>query len=214
MITTTLLTTGLALGARPLPLALVGAAVFFPVPAVGLVLVLMWVLRTRPSTRAAVFCEAVAAELRAGTSLRLAISQSAQQVGSDDVARLCEAGAPLDSVAAAVRSSFEEVGPELEALVVRGVEFGAPSAALFEEVGDIALAQTAVARETAAATAPVRATAVVMFGALVLGLVRVVGDGGLARLAGSSAQLGAMVVGLVLVMAGTGVALMILTRGL
>ena len=207
------LAAGVGLGVPPSGLAVAALAAYFPVPAACLVVVLFLVSRKRPPTHAALFCEAVAGELQSGDTLRNAVAHAARHVQSTSLAVLCESGASIEEIARAAGEEFQEIGPELAVLLARSTELGAPTSELFGEVADVALNQAVAAQEAAVATAPVRATAFVMMGALGFGLIWAFASG-LDRYLGSRHQLIAAASGLGLVIAGAVVALLMFRRAM
>ena len=78
-----------------------------------------WRARPRVSTRAAVFCEAVAGELRSGASLRFALERAAASVGASTLEQMSRDGAPLPDLALTAREEFEEIGVEVGAVIER-----------------------------------------------------------------------------------------------
>ncbi|HEY6628961.1 MAG TPA: hypothetical protein VI193_08255 [Acidimicrobiia bacterium] len=136
--------------------------VIAPVPFAGLLGVHAWRARPRVSTRAATFCEAVAGELRSGSSLRFALERAAASVDAPILERMSRDGAPFVEIGRRAEEEFAEIGLELGAVIERLSRLGSPAAALFDEMGVLALAQVEVAHEIATATAPARATAVVL----------------------------------------------------
>lgn len=141
--------------------AVLAAAVLAPFPSVLLVAYALWRGRRIAENRAALLCEAVSAELRAGASLRTALETSAASVGCHAASRLAHSGAPLADVAHAVGDSLPEIRAELELTMVSAQRSGARVADLFEEIGGLAIAGAEVAREVRISTSPVRATLIV-----------------------------------------------------
>lgn len=207
-----LIALGLAVGVEWRRLALLALALAAPVPAIGLVAAHWWRARPGLSLRATRFCEAVSGELRAGASLRLALEKAAVSVEAFEVARLCRLGRPMDEIAGAAGDEFSEIGPELGALLARADGLGVSPAALFDEIGGLALAQVELAHEVAVATAPARATAAVLLIAPLLALGWALSRGSLEPFVRHPAQRAAVLVGLALVGAGLGLAIVILRR--
>lgn len=210
--TWTLIAAGLAAGVdwRRLAILLMGLAA--PVPFLALVVLAWWKARPDLSMRAVRFSEAVSAELRAGASLRQAVEKAAASVDAGDVARLCREGAPMAVVAGAASTDFKEVGPELAALLARASDIGVSPAALFDEIGGLALAEVEVAHEVSMASASARATAAVLVGAAVLGVGWALSSGGLEPFLRHPAQRVAIVVGAGLVLLGLAMSILILRR--
>jgi Flp pilus assembly protein TadB len=211
MIPALLLAVGLGLGARAGGLALAAGTVYFPLPMAGVLALLIWRARSEPSIRSAEFCDALAGELRSGDSLRNALGTAAQSVDAGRLVAVCRSGRPLGEVAGLTAEEFPDIGRELAALIGRAPSGGTPTAELFEEVGSVALAQSAVSHEVSAATASARATAAVLFGVLVIGVGRALGTGGLDYYLESPAQRSASLVGLLLIVGGSGIAVRMLT---
>jgi hypothetical protein len=68
-------------------------------------------------------------------------------------------------VAAIVSEWFPVIGEELRLTVLTAARAGSGSAALFDEMGSLALAKSEIRREVRVATAPGRVTALVLLGA-------------------------------------------------
>lgn len=187
-------------------------AVIAPVPLAGLVAIHAWRARPGVSTRAATFCEAVAGELRSGSSLRFALERAAASVGAPILEDMARNGASFADIGCHAEEEFTEIGLELGAVIERLSRLGSPAAPLFDEMGVLALAQVEVAHEIATATAPARATAVV----LLLVPLAAIGSATLNnRLGGyleSSPQRVSALIGLSLVIVGLWVAGAILRR--
>lgn len=200
MIETLLLLMGFASGLELRRVALLAGSIHLPMVVLALI-GLHW-LRARPdnSHSPSVFCEGVASELRSGASLRDALTNSASSVG----ARLdMPPGVAIDEVAALVASEFPTIARELELTVSASARSGSDVAALFDEIGSLALAQDEVRREVRVATAPGRATALVFIGAPVVYLSSRLSDQGLSEFLASAEQriiatigLGLFIVGL------------------
>lgn len=203
---------GFAAGADWRRIGVLALGLAVPLPFLGLVAVVWWRARPGLSMRAVRFCEAVSAELRAGESLRLAVERSALSVEAPEVARLCDEGAPMINVARAASTEFEDVGPELKALLSRAGEIGVSPASLFDEVGGLALAQVEVAHEVSIASAPARATGAVLLAATVFGVGWALTRGGLEPYLRQPAQRAAAVIGAVLVVFGLAISIAILRR--
>jgi hypothetical protein len=194
---------------RSAVLALVVAA---PLPMAGLVAVHWWRSRPGLSMRPARFCEAVSGELRAGASLRASLETAAISVEAMEVARCCRIGAPMEQIARAARAEFADIGPELGALLARADGLGVSPAALFDEIGSLALAQVEVAHEVSIASAPARATGAVLLLGPLLAIGWAVSAGRFEGLLRESAQRAAALVGLGLVGAGITLSVLILRR--
>lgn len=201
-----------ALGVDPRRLALVAGAVYLPV-IVGALIALYW-FRARPddSNGPALFCEAVASELRAGANLRDALPTAATSVGGDAKSIDLPPGLSTTEVATQVAAAFPTIEEELRLVVIAASRSGSDAAALFDEIGSLSIAQTEVSREIRVATAPGRATALVLIGAPVFYLVSRASSGGLGSLLASSEQRVAAVIGLGLFAVGLAWASLVLWR--
>lgn len=199
MIEMFLLLAGLASGLDLRRLALLAGAVHLPVVVGGLI-GLHW-LRARPdsSHRPSMFCEGVASELRAGATLREALTASASAVGTTLEVSY---GLSMEELAALVADEFPSIGQELRLTVTSATRSGSDVAALFHEIGSLALAQDEVRREVRVATAPGRATALLLIGAPVIYLTSRLGDQGLDEFLASAEQRIAAMIGLGLFVMG------------
>lgn len=165
-------------------LALLGLAVLAPIPATVVLAWAVWKGRRAGVSRAALFCEAAAAELRAGSPLRPALAASARSVGCRQEAGLLETGAPLEVAARALGAAMAEIRAELELVIAPAQRSGARIADLLDEIGSVAMARAEVAGEVQMSTSPVRATVLVFTLAPLAYLATkggptVAGDGGL-----------------------------------
>jgi len=203
---------GVGLGADWRRLGLLLLAVLAPLPAACLIAVHWWRARPGLSMRAAQFCEAVSSELRAGASLRTGLEKAAISVSALELARLCRLGASTHEIALEARVEFTEIGPELGALLTRADGMGISPAALFDEIGGLALAQVEVAHEVAIASAPARATGAVLLIAPLLAAGWAVTRGELAPFLRQPAQRAAALLGLALVAVGLALSIVILRR--
>lgn len=151
----------LAAGLAPWRVVMLAAVLLVPLPALAAVVVLAWKARHTEDNRAALFCEGVASELRAGANLRLALATTAVSLGgpvpADDI--------PLSDVATEMAARFAGIEEELRLTIVTAARSGSAAAAIFDELGALALAQSEIAHEVRMATAPGRATALVFIGA-------------------------------------------------
>lgn len=176
-------------------------AVLFPIPSIGLVGVHWWRNRPRTSTRSVMFCEAVADELRAGGSMRMALAAAADSLEASEVADLARSGVPLAKVATEAAAEFPDVGPELSACVERSTWLGSPSADLFDELAGLALAQVEVRHEVSAAMAPARTTALLLVAGPAIAIWIASTGGRLTDYIESPGQRMAVIAGLALVLA-------------
>lgn len=207
-----LVAAGLALGVDWRRLTVLFIALAAPLPSAIALGFLWWRARPGLSMRAATFCEAVSSELRAGASVRSAVERAALSVDADQVAVACRSGAEMSEVAAAARAEFVEIGPELGAVLERVDGLGVSPAALFDEVGGLALAQVEVAHEVSVATAPARATGAVLLVLPLLAVGWALTRGGLATYLRQPAQRAAVSIGAGLALVGLIAAALILRR--
>lgn len=181
---------------------LLAAVAYVPqLVAAGIVLV-VWRGRSGEDTKPALFCEAVASELRAGSTLRQAVADASVSVAGFTVAP----DRSLDDLAAEVAAEFPQIGEELRLTLVTAGRTGSDAAALFDEIGFVALAQSEIRREVRVATAPGRATALVLVGAPVAYVLSQAGSGGLAGLLVSPQQRAVALLGLGLFLLGVVIA--------
>lgn len=166
MITTVALAAAFAAGVDWRKLGLLAFAVVAPHLAAIAIAALVWRFRDRRGAGAAVFCEGVAAELRAGAVLRTALVVVARSVGVD-----LDEEAPIPVLAGEIAAAFPDVAQALELTVVVAHRAGSDTAALFDELAAMSVAQTETANEIQMATAPAKATAAVLLGSPVLYLV-------------------------------------------
>lgn len=193
--------------------ALVIAAVLMaPAPVAGVLLIHAWRGRRRRSVEGAVFCDAVSAELRAGATVRAAVEAAGRAVGAERLVAVARSGTSPQGLASEVAERFPEVGGELREVLSRGDGLGVAPAALFDEIATLALAQAEVAAEVAAASAPARATALVLLGAPLLAVAWVLGSGGLGAYLAHPVQRSAALVGLVLVGLGVTLSVIVVRR--
>lgn len=197
-----LLAVAIAAGVPWWRVILLATVVAAPLVAFGLVAVLSWRTRSALDAAPALFCEAVAAELRAGASLRHALSAAATSVGAEPP----HPDASLDEAAARLGRAFEGIGEELRLTITAVARSGSGAADVFDELGALALAQSEVEREVKVATAPGRATALVLMGAPLLFVANRLMSGDLATLLASPQQRVVALVGLGLFVTGLSVA--------
>ncbi len=162
--------------------AILTGSVLFPFVALGAFAMHAVRSRSGTNTRSAVFCQSVARGLRVGSSLRSAIGDAAIVVGENELAAMVESGCRWDDALPSFHRSFPEVGSELAVLIASVAESGADSSALFEEVGDLALAQVEAEEEVRVATASARASAMVLIGLPVIFVGYQIRSGNLATL--------------------------------
>jgi Flp pilus assembly protein TadB len=179
-------------------IAILGVAMLLPYLAIAAIGIHALLNRPGTSTRSAVFCESVARELRSGASLRVAIGEAAGSVGAGDVSKALESGALLIDVVADLRHEFPEIGHEIEVLVAAVADAGSAAAPLFQELGDLALSQVEMTEEIRVATAPARASALVLVGLPVVYLGHQLSTGAIADVLGNPAQQGVAAAGALL----------------
>jgi hypothetical protein len=204
------LSVALVSGADWRRLALLGVALASPIPALLGLGLHWWRHRSETSMRAPWFCDAVSTELRAGATLRRAVSAAALSVDALEVAALCKDGAPMPRIARAARSAFPEIGDELGALLARSEGIGVGPASIFEELADLALAEVAVSQEVATAAAPAKAAAAVLLSIPAIAAVAVATRGSFDTYLAQPTQRGAALLGAALTVAGVAGAILIL----
>lgn len=205
------LASALVFGVGWLKVTLVAGALYLPVPTLAMIAAAQW--RRGVKQRSAVsFCDGVANELRAGSSLRQALAASARSAGLDDLVGLTESLTPMPEIAREAGVQLPEVGRELTLTITEVALSGSGGADVFDEIGTLALARAEVDREVKVASAPARATAALfVLGPAVYVLVQV-RSGGLALLLSDPAQRTAALAGLGLFASGVAVAAAIFWR--
>lgn len=182
-------------------IGLLAGAIYLPVVVGCIIVWVAWRARPREDNRPALFCEGVAAELRAGATLRDALTTAATSVGG-----VSPVGDSLQSsiagVADRVSNEFPDIGEELRLTILNAARSGSNASDLFDEIGSLALAQAEIRHEVQVATAPGRATALLLVGAPTLYLGTRAGGGGLGRMIESSQQRVVLLVGLGLFLVG------------
>jgi len=151
-----ILAVGLAIGVEPRKLAILATVQLMPLLALAGIAVVVAMSRRRADPGAALFCDGVASELRAGGSIRQSIAASARTLGASDLASAASERS-LEEVADLAGTAFPGIRRELETIITRAATTGGASADLFDEVGSLALAQTEILREVRVASAPARA---------------------------------------------------------
>ena len=209
MITTVGLALGLAAGVDWRRLAVLACAVHLPL-LLGLLIGLLPLIRRGPKdTAAAVFCEAVASELRSGASLQLAINAAADSIGALPSGEQFIGTAGL---ATTVAQRFPEISEELRLVIANSLRSGNDTAALFDEIGSLAIAKAEVRREVRMASAPGKMTALVLIAAPVSYLTLQAGSGALGDLLTTPHQRTAGMIGLALFLVGAAIAAMVTVR--
>lgn len=186
-----------ALRADPRRIALLAGAVYQPWAVAAVVVWIVWRARPVEDQGASLFCEGVAAELRAGTSLRDALLAASASVGRPDFSGRVHT-APIAVLATEVGALFPAMADELRLTIVAASRSGSQAADLFDEIGSLAITQSEVKREVRIATAPGRATALLLVGAPTAYLLSRVSSGGLDRMLESGQQRAAVLAGLAL----------------
>ena len=197
------------LEARVLILA---AALLAPVPTAVAAAILVLRNRSSDGMGGVRFSEAVADELRAGSSIRGAIASAASSTGEPQLAALARSGEPLRRVAAEAARSFPSVGEELAVCIERSAFSGGPGADLFDEVAGLALAEQQIGREIDTAVAPARVATAVMVGTGLFGVWRAVASGNLSLFVEHQAQRVVALAGVVLLVAAVVTGLLIIRR--
>ncbi|HEY6635818.1 MAG TPA: hypothetical protein VI141_09440 [Acidimicrobiia bacterium] len=196
-----------ASGVEPRRLVLLISAIYLPVVAGALILLVVWRSRHADGDGPAVFCEGVASELRAGASLRTALAAAATAGGTPMSATM-----PLADLAARVGDMFPSLREELRLTILNAGRSGSDAAPLFDEIGSLALARAEIRREVRTATAPARATALVLGGAPVLYLANRAMSGSLESTLATSPQRISAMFGLGLFLLGLALTLLIVWR--
>jgi Flp pilus assembly protein TadB len=123
--------------------------------------IVVWRSRGSEDDRTILFCEGVASELRAGATLRDALSTAVVSLGGAPPAL----DSSLDEFSAELAARFDGIGEELRSTIPAAARSGSAAAAIFGELGSLALAQSEIRHEVRIATAPGRASAMVFIGA-------------------------------------------------
>ena len=208
MIVPLLLATAIALDVDIRRVALLAAVAYLPELVAAGIALMIWRGRPGEDTKPALFCEAVASELRAGSTLRQAVAGAAVSVAGLVVGPDRSLGDLADDIA----TEFPQIEQELRLTLVAAARTGSDAAALFDEIGFLALAQSEIRREVRVATAPGRATALVLVGAPVAYVLGQAGGGGLADLLASPQQRVVALLGLGLLMLGLALAAVVVWR--
>ncbi len=194
------LAVALAAGIDVRRVGLLAITLYLPVVVVGMAAISMWRARRDAEARSALFCEAVASELRAGSPLREALSAAGASVrGSYSAA---DPGSSIDDIARALGDEFEDVGVELEMTIKTAARSGSRAADLFDEIGSVAIARSEVSHEVRVGSSPARATAIVFVSVPVIYLVIQARSGTLTGLLAAPEQRIAGVTGLLLFITG------------
>lgn len=186
MIEALMLAWALVMGADWRLVVLAFGAVSAPVPAaVALLLATVVGRRIRAGARRGsevAFVSGVVGELRAGSSLRIALRTACQALpGSEGIARRLEIGEPIGSALDGLSQLLPTAGSLIEAAVGVGGA-GGRMVPVFEEILAHAAAEEMAADEARAALAPVGASMTVLIGAPAAYLAWSAATGRLARL--------------------------------
>jgi len=202
---------GLVMGV-PLPaLAAMSLSVWQPLWAMGTVLVGVGLTAHRnrlgPDAEAA-YLQGVAGELRAGSSLRYALSAASSRsfgLRLDRAVRLAAAGQPLRLVADALEGTMPRLGALTASAVRTAGATGGRAADVFDALALLAAEEVALVRERRAATAQARFSAWIVGGIPVVYLLYAALAGKLAVLQSTgSVGRALLVVGSLLLVAGVG----------
>lgn len=193
-------------------LGLLGVVLYVPILAVPLVVYAALKGRSGVDDRAAIFCENVSSELRSGLSLRDAVVSAAGAVGVFAVSSGRPGTGSLHSIVEGLEKEFEGIGRELRATIDVSNRSGGAAAAVFDEIGSIALAQAEIAREVRNASAAARATAGFFLLAPAAYFTYQMHSGGLSGSLFLPQQRVAAVIGFVLFLAGLGCVVFLIWR--
>jgi len=210
MLTATGLAWGFASGVPILVLALAGLAVYEPGLALGLMigLVLFGRYQAKSEEYEGAFLQAVAAELRAGAGLRLALADASERVPArslSSVARLARAGRPLDEIADTLAAGLERHGPLTAAAIRIAGTTGGRVADTFDELALLAAEDMQMEGERRAATAQARISAWIV-GGLPVAYLAYAAAGGRLSVLWNAGTIGVVVLGVggLLLLSGVG----------
>jgi hypothetical protein len=186
-----------AMGVEIRRLLILAGAVYLPLPCAGAIALLAWKSRSDHQHVSALFCEGVAAELRAGATLRDSLVTAATSVGRDMSALTGNATAvPIGEVAIQISEGFPDIAQEVRLTVLNAATSGSDAADLFDEIGSLAMSKAEIRHEVRVATAPARATALFLVGAPVIYVTNRLSSGGLEQLIASTSQRVVTLIGL------------------
>jgi hypothetical protein len=172
------------------------------------VVVVVWRSRGSEDNPSVLFCEGVASELRAGATLRHALSTAAVSLGCVPPA----ADSSLHESSAEIAAQFGGIGEELRLIIDAAARSGSATAAIFEELGSLALAQSEIRHEVRIATAPGRATAMLFIGAPLVFVLSRLASGEARALLSSPQQRVVTLLGLGIFVAGLAMASLVVWR--
>lgn len=195
---------GLALlsGVRAWQLLVLALVLFAPAALVPPIAYALITGRRSASDRAALFCDGVASELRAGATLRSALLRAAESVSIDVESSAREGPSGIRATTRAIAAELPRLGEELQATVEAVARSGAMAADLFDELAAYAISQEEIHHEVVVATAPARATAWFFLIAPTGFLAYQVGRGAMTQLFAQPAQRLAGAVGALLFIGG------------
>ena len=213
---------GSALVARPPSHepALLVVALWKPVPTLVLVLALFGIARlnTKPEPHGeAMFLHGVSMELRAGANLRSALREAAGRnhgLNLGVAVRLADVGAPVVAIADALSVALPEYGDVTAAAVRTAGATGGRVAAVFESLAQVAAEDREMQRETKAATAQARVSAIIVGGMPVGFLAFQAASGRLSELLSTNVGIGVLAVGGTFLALGAGTVAVMLRRAL
>lgn len=220
MLSAALLAAAIATGAHP---AVIGiAALAIVEPRLVILGAAAWAVfsfgqrrRTSDADTEAAFLRALAAELRGGTSLRLALSEAAVRfpLGLEPAARLAAAGMPMEGIAPQLRERLVHNGVTAAAALELSSWSGARTATVFEGLADRATEAAEMRRDQRAATTQARLSAWVVGLAPLVFTGLVLAGGGVGSL-GAAGGVGVLVIaaGVALEIAGLAAVALILRR--
>lgn len=182
-------------------MVLLVSVLFAPLLVAALLVPMVWRRWRVTDDTPALFCEALASDLRSGASLRAAILSAASSIDGRLSADLVPFSSAVD-MAPVIAQELESIGPELEATINSVAASGPRAADLFDEIGGLAIANAEIEREIKVATAPAKATAFVFVSAPILYVGAQLGSGGFAALMANPHQRWPALIGLVLFILG------------
>lgn len=170
--------------------------------------------RRGPPVDEATVCAAIAAELHAGASLRMAVAAACRDQASPDLRRIGAAAATghsMEDLAAWLTSALPRNGRHAAIALKLAADSGAAAAPVFDRLAARATRDAELVREVDAATAQARLSAYVVGGAPVAVVLLLAATGRLDVLSGGGGPGAAVALGGVgLVAAGLGVIWLIL----
>lgn len=193
---------GIVLGVPASRLGVAALVVYLPWVALPALAAAVVVARRGVDSGAAPVTSEIAAQLRAGHTLRRSVAIAAGAAGMDRVERIAAAGMPMERVADALRRQGDELA--LTAAAVRvAARSGGRSAAVFDALGLSLLDAEALRRERRAAAAPAVLAAWIVGGLPLAYLGYLAGGGRLASILAAGGPVATLtVVGALMVVAG------------